>query len=285
MWLYDPLTTWKTQRLLTFENGVGLGTLLSVASNYAAHFHWSYLVTTGDPIPGTTWRYLNGFGAFYSWVVVFAAIGLLATFRYVRAGILRAWVWLWLIFYPVGGALTSGEIGPNAPRTLAGAPVFCILAAVGFALLLDAARWLGSRGRRWRFAPNAVWATLVAGTMASLAYFSWFYFTQYVHQNSNAWDSGTAAMFAAVRTDLPRYDRVCFSVRPAWYEIDAYIRFYLAGVQQQTIQDVYEPACYLPRTLMVTDTDDVVTRPGFVPIDRIVDVDGNGFALIQGRLK
>ena len=272
MWFFDPHTILRTERISTFANGVSIDSLRVFAANYAAHFRWSYLVTTGDPQTGTTWRYLNGFGAFFWWVVPLAALGLAFTRRYVREWWGAAWVWLWLAVYPLGGALTN-EGAPNAPRTLAGAPVFCLLAALGFAVLLDA-----SASLRWKRAVSVVLAT---ATTLSAALFAQFYFTKYVHLNSNAWDSGTRAMFGAVRAQR-EYDRACFSVRPAWYGIDAYTRFYLGEARMQIIDGVRDPRCALPGTLLITDTDHTVARKGFTPVATILDVDGNKFAAITG---
>jgi 4-amino-4-deoxy-L-arabinose transferase-like glycosyltransferase len=260
----------RTQRIATFANGVSLATLKVFAANYFTHFRWSYLVTTGDPQSGVTWRYLNGFGAFYWWLIPLAALGFVVTFYYVRNRGLAFWVWWWLLAYPLGGALTN-EGAPNAPRTLAGAPVFCLLAAMGFTFLVERAG-----ARRWR-------AALALSALTSVGWFAWFYFTQFVHQNSNAWDSGTHAMFATLVAHRGGYDRVCFAVLPAWYDTDSYARFYLDDDGLRWIDDVNDPRCSLPRTLLAVDPHHIVDRPGFKPIAKILDVDGRDFAYISGR--
>ncbi|HZT11982.1 MAG TPA: glycosyltransferase family 39 protein, partial [Candidatus Baltobacteraceae bacterium] len=61
----DPLTRGRAQRIFTFAAGVTPQTLTAFAHNYAVHFSAQYLVLTGMPQSGTTWRYLNGFGAFF----------------------------------------------------------------------------------------------------------------------------------------------------------------------------------------------------------------------------
>jgi 4-amino-4-deoxy-L-arabinose transferase-like glycosyltransferase len=281
MWFFDPHTTSRTERIATFAQGISLETLRVFAANSLTHFRWSYLVTTGDPQTGLTWRYLNGFGAFFWWVIPLAVLGLGCAFRYIRARWALAWMWVWLFAYPLGGALTN-EGAPNAPRTLAGAPAFCIFAALGFALLLDCAASL-----RWPRARNVAKITVrslfAAATAVSVALFSWFYFTRYVHLNSNAWDSGTHAMFAAVRTHRDGYDRICFSVRPAWYGIDSYVRFYLDDIRMRKIENITDPACFLPGTLLVIDTDHAVARRGFATIATVTDVDGSKFAVITAR--
>ena len=279
VWFFDPLSASKVERVSTFAHGFSVQTMYAFFANYLAHFRWSYLVTTGDPQPATTWRYLNGFGAFFGWVIPLCALGLMCGLRNIPSTWARAWIVIWLLAYPLGGALTN-EGAPNAPRTLAGAPVFCILAALGFrsALLFftskepyKSAKWYVLAGR----------TVLVTGVVLSLSFFARFYFTSYVHQNSNAWDSGTRAMFTSIRALHSGYDRVCFSVRPSYYEIDSYERFYLDGVPLQRVDNITLPACSLAGTLLVTDTDHPVTRPGFHRILEIRDVDRNPFAFIS----
>jgi hypothetical protein len=271
MWFVDPLTSSRTARVATFAHGVSLDSLRVFAMNYLAHFRWSYLVSTGDPKPGVTWRYLNGFGAFYWFVIPLTALGLACASPYVRAKWTVAWLWIWLLAYPLGGALTNdGGGAPNAPRTLAGVPVFCVLAAIGLGFLMDRSR-------------KIVLAAFGIASAVAIALFAGYYFTRYVHVNSNAWDSGTRAMFSDIRAHAYAYDRVCFFVHPAWYGIDSYVRFYLDDVPIQTIEDADDPACYLPGTMLVTDTDHADARPGFVKIASVPDVDGATFAVIRGR--
>lgn len=283
MCFFDPSTIGRAQRISTFANGISPASLNVFLSNYASHFRWSYLVTTGDPIPGATWRYLNGFGAFYWWTVAFAVLGFGYCFDYVRKRSMGFWVGFWLLVYPLGGAVTN-DGAPNAPRTLAGAPVFCLLAAIGIAVLFD---WAASprRDSLRRLTVSSARAFVAAIACISITLFAQFYFTQYVHRNSNAWDSGTRAMFAYVREHSARYDRVCFNVRSAWYGIRAYIRFYLEGDPIQTIDNVYDPACALPGTMQVVDMNHLDHPPGFQELTEIRDIDNNGFVEIYGRSK
>ncbi|HUA10314.1 MAG TPA: glycosyltransferase family 39 protein [Candidatus Acidoferrales bacterium] len=280
MWFFDGQTFGRTIGMATFGHGVSLASLRTFTLNYLSHFRWSYLVTTGDPQSGTTWRYLNGFGAFYWWVIPLAAIGIFATFAYVRSRALAFWVWLWLAAYPLGGALTN-DGAPNAPRTLAGAPVFCLLAAMGLMVLFDGARAI--RWRRFGAALDFVLAAAFAVSVtASVVLFARFYFTQYVHRNSNAWASGTHALFDDLLALRTGYARICFNIHPEWYDSDSYARFYLTGSGLQWIDNIGNPLCYRPGTLIATDPNDPVARAGFAPISTILDVDGNKFAYVIG---
>jgi hypothetical protein len=170
---------------------------------------------------------------------------------------------------------------PNAPRTLAGAPVFCIFASVGIVLLFDRATSL-------RPSSIARLAGIGARTMFALAmifstvYFARFYFTRYVHQNSNAWYSGTHELFADIRQNSGGYKRVCFNVRSAWYQLPTFVLFYMDGIPVRVIDNVNDPNCSLPGTLAAVDSDHPLRRAGFRTLIKVEDVDGNPFASLSG---
>ena len=116
----------------------------------------------------------------------------------------------------------------------------------------------------------------------STVYFARFYFTDYVHRNSNAWFSGTRALFAAIRENRDGYRRVCFNVRAAWYPLPTFVRFYLNGVPLRVVDGVDDRSCSLPGTLAAVDNDHPFQRAGFRPVAKIRDVDGNPFANLSG---
>jgi 4-amino-4-deoxy-L-arabinose transferase-like glycosyltransferase len=273
MSFFDPSTASRTARMATFAHGITWSALQRFFENYFAHFRISYLVTTGEPKAGVTWRYLNGFGALYWFMIPLAATGLFACAAYVRERGMRWWIYWFLLVYPLGGALTN-DGAPNAPRTLAGAPVFCLLAAFGLAFFAD---WTRGRARQ------ATYGAFAAISLVSCALFASFYFTQYVHRNSNAWDSGSAALFASIRANGSGYQRVCFAVRPAWYETNVYARYYLSDTSLQWFTDVNAPACSMPGTLLAEDPQHFRSQRGFVQLGSVLDVDGRRFALLQGN--
>lgn len=281
VWFFDPLTAARTSRIATFAHGVDLRSLRVFASDYLSHFRWSYLVTTGDPRPGLTWRYLNGFGAFFGWVVALAAAGAVAARWYVRPRWAVLWTWLWVVLYPFGGALTD-EGAPNAPRTLAGAPVFVILAAIAIVACFDLTALL--RPRRLReICTGLARALAVVGMIWGTVSFSLFYFTRSVHAASNAWESGTAALFAEIVARAPAYDRVCFELQPAWYPTMSYTRYYLWKTRLAFIPNAADPQCGLPGTLVATDQQHLPAFPGFVRLATVDDVDGRVFANLYGK--
>ena len=279
MWFGDGHPYARTARMATFQTGINPATMHQFASNYLAHFHWTYLVTTGDPVSGATWRYLAGFGAFFWWTVPLAVLGFIALKRFVRVRWMAVWLTWWLIMYPMGGALTN-DGGPNAPRTLAGAPVFCILAAIGLAALF-AIVWRVTAERARMPVLTTLRAACAIVLLLSVVLFSRFYFTTFDREYPNAWDSGTRSTFAVIRARLGDYDRLCFSVRSRWYEPEVYFRYYLYDRPTPAIDGVDAPACFLPGTLMATDAP--VEREGFKPLAATLEIDGGVFAVIAGR--
>jgi 4-amino-4-deoxy-L-arabinose transferase-like glycosyltransferase len=275
MWFGNPLTAGKAHRISTFAYGVDAASAAAFFVNYAKQFDWSFLATTGDPITGATWRYLVGFGAFFPWVVPLAALGLVALKRVVPQAWARRWIWAWLLAYPLGGALTNEAI-PNAPRTLAGMPVFCILAAVAAGAIFDAAA--NVRVRR------ALHATFAALALGSTALFASYYFTQFVHVYPNAWDSGTRQLFGTIARVAPHYRIACFSLYPSFYATETYVRYYLDHVPLQTLDSVDDPRCYAPGALLIFDTSQPrALPPGFRRLALVTDVDGEAFAELLGR--
>ena len=236
----------------------------------------------GDPKSGITWRYLNGMGAFFGWVVPLATLG---SWRvrdtFVRAGNWRGrgsgWPPIRSAAHSPTRRTRNSECAAHACRR----PVFCILAAIGIVLLCDWADSLRS-SRFARIASLGIRSLFAAALIFSTVYFARFYFRGYVHQNSNAWFSGTRALFAAIRENRDGYTRVCFDVRPAWYPLPTFARFYLNGIPLRAINGVNYPSCWLPGTLTAIDSDHPFVRPDFRVLEKISDVDGNGFATISG---
>jgi 4-amino-4-deoxy-L-arabinose transferase-like glycosyltransferase len=148
------------------------------ALNYQQFFSPRFLIQEGDPI----FRHsVRGFGELYPFMIPFVVIGAgTALLRRDRASKLVLW---WLVLYPVAPSLMN-EI-PSATRGIIGAPVFSLLAGIGFAAALRVLRWLvnpafrrlrGDR-RRWRLAVQgaAVAAgALLLGTQAARYLYAYF---------------------------------------------------------------------------------------------------------------
>jgi 4-amino-4-deoxy-L-arabinose transferase-like glycosyltransferase len=279
MWFGDSYTFSRTGHISTFHDGLTLASLATFFGNYFAQFRWSYLVTTGDPSGGATWKYMAGFGAFYWWLVPLAGVGIVCTFQYIQARWAALWSLLWLVIYPLGGALTN-EAVPNAPRTLAGAPAFSLLAAIGLIALFGFVRHAIAPPLQHRVQIGL--SIFCAANLAlSLVLFFVFYSTRYPRLYPVAWDSGTRSTFAVIRAQAPSYRRLCFSVRPAWYTAQTFFRYYLADRPIKTFENVALSECFLSGTLLVTDSP--LDRPGFATIATVREIGGGAFATIAGR--
>lgn len=123
--------------------------------NYAEFFSPRFLAEAGDPI----FRHaVRDFGELYPIFIPLVLLGAgTALLRRDRASKLLLW---WLALYPVAPSLMN-EI-PSATRGIIGAPIFCLLAGLGFAAALRALRFLAPR-RRWGVALQ------VAAALAALA--------------------------------------------------------------------------------------------------------------------
>ena len=141
----DPQQPWRPQ-------------LDRLLANYQQFFSPRFLVHEGDPI----FRHaVRGFGELYPFFIPFVLLGAgTALLRRDRASKLALW---WLVLYPLAPSLMN-EI-PSATRGIIGAPIFCLLAGLGFAATLRALRWLAGRRRRGRIlqAAAVAGAALVLG--------------------------------------------------------------------------------------------------------------------------
>ena len=130
--------------------------------NYRQFFSARFLVREGDPI----FRHsVRNFGELYPFFIPFVIIGSgAALLRRDRASKLVLW---WLALYPVA-ASAMNEI-PSATRGIIGAPVFCLLAGLGFASTLRALRWLFTPASVPGRAPRPRWRRRLALVVQGVA--------------------------------------------------------------------------------------------------------------------
>jgi Dolichyl-phosphate-mannose-protein mannosyltransferase len=248
---------------------------------YLAHFNWHYLVSTGDGPNVRIQRELGGFGALFWWMIPLLAIGTINVGRYVSPLSMRIWVWLWLAAYPLGGTVAVwGAALPNAGRTLPGAPILCIIAALGLAALFeDAEHFASVNGKAYLFALRGVCA---ACACVSVTLFCAFYFVAYPRLTAPGWESGTGAAFEAVRKHSNGFSRVCFSGFN-YYFLSGYIHYYIDDLPLQKLETGNNTACYQPGTLLVTLGSVPPELLGFVPISNARSVDGSVYAVVEAR--
>jgi 4-amino-4-deoxy-L-arabinose transferase-like glycosyltransferase len=276
--LFDPYTSARGYSIATFAPGLSLANLHVFAVNYIAHFGWPFLFASGDDNP----RYLSGTGELFWWTAPLALVGTIFAWRYVRPRPLLVWVSLWLLMFPLAGALTNDGV-PHAARTLAGAPIFCVLSAIGLTTLSDFRKHFAS-SKLGNYYDAVQYLLLVFAVCSSLRAFCTFYFHVYPRSSASAWDSGTRATFAFARAHTKGHVRVCFGGFD-YYHIDTLVRYYLDGVPLRVIEDSDDAGgadCSKPATLLVR-TGDSKARFGFRRIAVIEGADESPFAVVEER--
>ncbi|MBC5801380.1 MAG: hypothetical protein GIX03_10270 [Candidatus Eremiobacteraeota bacterium] len=243
-----PRFFWRDANIATFGHGYTVAAVGTFVHNYAAHFALGPLFGYGDGILDHGPHY----GELYWWMLPFLIVGLVTAPRLVgRPGVIVLWVWL--AIYPLGGALTDDGV-PDFPRTMIGAPLACILAAMGLGATY---RWLG------RFRAAARWRELMltaVGVTAAFAFgdFARVYFTVYPAMSADAFKYGTASLFHTVRVLGTGEQRVCFGSLD-WYNYDTFVDFYMRDSPLAPIEGLGSP-CTLPGSLIVVDA------PGKAPV-------------------
>jgi len=271
----DPHTVGRSMRISTFAGGVN-GTSIGIFFNhYFSHFGWQYLAGTGA---GGA-EYMSGYSALYWWYPPLIIIGALYAHRCVRSRALHVWLWIWLLAYPLGAALTNDGQTTHAARTIAGSPILCIFAGIGAYALVSIGSGITSQFWRRCYGLGLA-AVLLAFTAGSVWSFSRWYFDVYPIASAQAWESGARQAFAAVRAHEQGYDRVCLSgFNPL--HVDTLQRYFLAGTPLTVIENTDDPACRRARTLVLS------TRfwfpLGLTPLETIRGADGKHFATLLAR--
>jgi len=262
-----PRFFWRDANIATFGHGYTPDALGTFAHNYIAHFWIGPLFGYGDGILDHGPRY----GELYWWMLPFVLVGLVRAPRVAgRAAAIVLYVWLTI--YPLGGALTNDGV-PDFPRTMIGAPLACILTAIG---LRAAYLWLGRFAAATRLREMAATA-LVAAAAFAFADFARVYFTVYPAMAADAFKYGTASLFHTVRVLGVGERRVCFGSLD-WYNYETFVDFYMRGASLLPIEGV-GLACTLPGSLIVVD------GPGKAPsgaklIGAVPNYEGNVMAYI-----
>jgi 4-amino-4-deoxy-L-arabinose transferase-like glycosyltransferase len=271
----DPHTVERTRNISTFVNGVNGESLGIFFNHYFSHFGWPFLFATG----ATDAHYMKGYGALYWWYGPLIIAGAIYAPRYARNRALYAWMWLWLLVYPLGAALTNDGATAHPARTIAGSPVLCIFAAVGCYALFHIGKLIESRvwRKRYRAGLATVLALCVLGSVWS---FSTWYFGVYPVATASDWESGSREAFAAVRAHQQGYARLCLLGFNPWH-IDTLQRYYLPNTPLAIIENGNQGDCTQPATLILATQ--AVVAPGFTVISETNGIDGKLFAVLEAR--
>jgi 4-amino-4-deoxy-L-arabinose transferase-like glycosyltransferase len=237
----------------TFDSGVNRYSLIEFRNLYVSHFSPAALFLTGDG----TLQHGPPVGVLYPWMAPFILLGLIASRRLfpLRA---RLFALVWLVLYPLGGSVTDENGGQHFIRTIAGAPLFCILTAIG---LLAAWQWLqGFRAlRRWPAAFSSAVATLfVAIVIVEFSQFCNAYFVRYPAQAAEIFHYGDRDVFAFVNANDAGYDRVCFTALDAW-NYTAQVRYYMPDTRL-TLFGSMDPSCSTPKSFLALKSQSEAPR-------------------------
>jgi len=263
----DSHTSSRMLYIATFGAGITSASLGVFFTNYALHFGWPYLFATGSPEA----RYLNGHGELYWWLAPLGVFGILYLRRYVREPRMLAFLIVWLLAYPLGGALTN-DVPPTATRTLAGVPALLILCAIGLRALDGLAPLFKARSALFT---RVLTAAMTVAACVSLFSFLGYYYVVYPRTSATAWESGNVGVFDFVRAQGSKYDRVCF-MNFNYFHIDTLVRYYLSDVKFKVFKDMNEQQCSLPKTLLLSTSP--LNHAGFTQIEAFPAVDGSTYA-------
>lgn len=155
-------------------------TVTQVFKNYFAYFSYDFLFTKGDAeYKGQRIKRhsILGMGELYLFQLPLIAMGMFFLLK--RRGNNSKMIILWLLLYPLPGAITK-DLTPYATRGFAGVIPFQIIAAVGLEVLFNYARTV----------KKIIYYGLVV-TITIVLFFSflnfWLLLKQYPYKSSNFW--------------------------------------------------------------------------------------------------
>lgn len=227
----------------TFDGGVDAGSLQEFRYLYVLHFAPDALFLHGDG----NLQHGPAFGVLYPWMAPFILLGLFAPLALIRWRP-RLFLLAWLVLYPFGGAVTDEDGGQHFVRTLVGAPLFCILAAVGLVAAWD---WLARfEARKNSRVPTMSAVATLFGVLVvvQFAQFCDEYFVRYPVAAAKIFHYGDRAIFDFVKGNDAGYDRVCFTALDGW-NYSAQVRFYMRDEKIALSNSVVD-ACKGPRSLL-----------------------------------
>ena len=172
----DPQSMERFRQLGIFQPGLPWQSVWSdFAANYSQYLSFRFLFVEGDPLVRHS---VPGFGENLLSLAPWAAIGVLAApLAFRRRGL---FVLAWILAYPVAAALVQET--PAATRSIVGAPLVPLLAAIGLASVLAA---LTRLPRSRSMAAGAALLVLAAGSIGLDAFrYQRAYFVTYPKQSA-----------------------------------------------------------------------------------------------------
>ncbi len=231
----------KASVVFTFTGGINQETLSVFGTNYITHFGPDFLFRHGDP----NLRHGAGTGVIYRAMLPFMAAGIVyAAIKDRRRGVFY-FILFWLAAFPLGAALTDDGV-PHAMRSLAGAPVICLLSGRGVSgLVRTAAAWAGRA-----YVSYILYAAVVIVSLAPLPGFAKRYYGEYPVMSAPDWEYGRKKLFSGIRKLDGNYKRLC-TQKLHFFNNYYFIEFYLPDTKLELINDIDNPRCALEGTIVV----------------------------------
>jgi len=231
----------KASILFTFANGVNSETLSVFGTNYITHFGPDFLFIHGDP----NLRHGAGTGVIYWVMLPFLAAGIVYSAITDRRRNVFYFILFWLAAFPLAASLTDDGV-PHAMRSLAGAPVICLLSGRGVSgLVRTAAAWAGRV-----YVSYILYAVVVIISLVPLYGFSKTYYGDYPTMSAPDWEYGRKKLFSGIRKLEGNYKRIC---TPELHFFGSYylIEFYIPDTELELINNIDDPRCALGGSIVV----------------------------------
>lgn len=231
----------RAGRIFTFSGGVTLESIGTFLANYISHFKLSFFFIDGD----LNLRHGARTGMIYWVMLPLIVAGLVYLFKsgFDRRSI--ALVLFWTAVFPLAAALTD-DGAPHATRSLAGAPLTCILGGLGAGGLLKTIAY-----RTVRLVYSLILAAVIAAlSLASLAVFAKKYYYEYPKESYDAWEYGYREIFSVLEGLKDRYERICLGIFTYNNEFQL-VDYYTRDWDIEILSDMDDPACMENGTLIV----------------------------------
>ncbi len=231
----------KASILFTFTSGVNQETLSVFGTNYITHFGPDFLFIHGDP----NLRHGAGTGVIYWVMLPFLAAGIV--YAAITGGRRNAFYFIlfWLAAFPLGAALTDDGV-PHAMRSLAGAPVLCLLSGRGVSGLVRTAAARAGRA----YVSYILYAAVAIVSLAPLPGFAKRYYGDYPVMSAPDWEYGRKKLFSGIGKLDGNYKRLC-TQKLHYFKNYYFIEFYIPGTKLELINDINDPRCALEGTIVV----------------------------------
>lgn len=245
----DPLHLERATRISTFSQGINQQSISIFIHNYLSHFTLDYLFISGDP----NLRHGAGTGVLYWWMLPFILIGLFFAIKNIKKSWDNSFLILWLVIYPLGGALTNDGV-PHAMRTLIGAPIFCILTALGFKEIFD---YLSIK----KLKLFKIFFLLLTFSiiLLELFLFSKRYFVNYPIFSATYWQYGHKEIFEIIKKNENNYQRVCLGNLDYWGNKEL-LYFYLYNSKLVIFETWNHPRCFSKNSLLVIPKGNTIPK-------------------------